>query len=69
VTQIGLRARQIRIARGEAQEAVARRADIATTTLNRIENGRNQPSLDTVVRLAAALEVSVTELMDTTTAA
>lgn len=63
MTQIALRVRTIRAQRGESQEAVARRADIATATFSRIENGRNQPSLDTLIAIAAALEVTVDDLL------
>jgi transcriptional regulator with XRE-family HTH domain len=63
MTQIGIRARAIRTRRGESQEAVARNARVSIATYQRIENGHNQPSLDTLVRIAAALEVSVDELL------
>jgi transcriptional regulator with XRE-family HTH domain len=62
VTQIGQRAKSIRLARGESQEAVARRADVSTATYSRIENGHNEPNLETLRRLAGALDVSLDEL-------
>ena len=64
MTQIGLRAKQIRTARGESQETVARRADIATGTYLRFENGHNQPTLPTLEKIAAALEVTVSDLVE-----
>lgn len=63
MTQIGPRAKALREQRGESQEAVARRADIATATYSRIENGLNEPSLATLVKLAAALQVSIDDLV------
>ena len=63
MTQIALNAKHIREQRGESQEAVARRANITTATYSRVENGRNAPSLDTLVRIAAALEVSLDDLV------
>ena len=64
MTQLGLKARAIREQRGESQEAVARRADISLGTYGRIENGHNAPSLETLVRVAAALEVTVDQLLE-----
>jgi transcriptional regulator with XRE-family HTH domain len=65
VTQIGDRAKAIRERRGESREAVARRAEIPYTTYWRIETGQNSPSLDVLVRIAAALEVTLDELVGT----
>jgi transcriptional regulator with XRE-family HTH domain len=45
------------------QEVVAARADIAKMHLSKIENGSGNPSLGTLRRLAAALELSITELV------
>jgi transcriptional regulator with XRE-family HTH domain len=63
VTQIGQRAKALRTERGESQEAVARRADISTATYSRIEKGLNEPSLETLRRLAGALDVSIDDLV------
>lgn len=45
------------------QDEVATRADIAKMHLSKIENGSGNPSLGTLRRLAAALELSTTELV------
>lgn len=63
MTQIGQRAKALRTERGESQEAVARRADISTATYSRIEKGLNEPSLETLRRLAGALDVSIDDLV------
>jgi transcriptional regulator with XRE-family HTH domain len=63
MSQIGNNARTIRLRRGESQEAVARRADISTGTLIRIEQGYNEPTIGTLTKIAAALEVPVAELL------
>lgn len=39
-------------------------AGISTSTLSRVERGLHQPSLPTLRKLAAALEVSLAELVD-----
>jgi transcriptional regulator with XRE-family HTH domain len=55
----------IKLLRGERpQEDVAHEAGISTSTLSRVERGLHQPSLPTLRKLAAALDVSVAELID-----
>jgi len=63
MSQIGERAKRVRLAKGDTQEGVARRAEIALATYMRIESGRNQPTVDTLVKIAGALDVSVAELV------
>ena len=63
MSEIGQRAKGIRWAKGDTQEAVARRAGIALATYMRIESGRNEPTVDTLVKIAGALDVSVAELV------
>lgn len=55
--------RRLRLQRGLSQEAVAHRADISYTTLAKIESGRSNPTWTTVCRVAAALEVTLVELV------
>jgi transcriptional regulator with XRE-family HTH domain len=47
----------LRRRRGLARAALARRADVGTDTLLRIESGERAPRLDTLLKLADALEV------------
>jgi transcriptional regulator with XRE-family HTH domain len=53
----------VRQARGESQEAIARKAGVALGTLVRIENGHNEPTIDTLQRIADALEVDLMSLI------
>ena len=55
---------RIRQARKLSQENVAERASVHRTQITLIENGRRQPGVETIVRLAGALEVSVGSLFD-----
>ena len=55
---------RIRQARKLTQEALAERAQIHRTQITLIETGRRQPGIETVVRLAGALEVSPESLFD-----
>lgn len=55
----------IKLLRGERpQEDVAHAAGISTSTLSRLERGLHQPSLPTLRKLAAALDVSLAELIE-----
>jgi len=58
----GHRVREIRMKRGLTQQAIANRADIPQTHVSDIELGFKLPNLLTVVRLANALECTVTDL-------
>lgn len=52
----------MRAERGLSQEEVGRRAEIHPTWISHIESGRNNPAWGSVRRIAAALEVRVSEL-------
>jgi len=57
------RLRALRLANGMSQTELARRTNMAASTLSRLESGDRQLSVDQVVPLAAALGVSVSELI------
>ncbi len=59
---IGKAIRQVREKRGLTQEAVAHNAGITTATFGVIERGLSNPTWATVKSIAAALEVSISEL-------
>lgn len=63
MSHMGDHIKRLRLNRGDSQEAVARRADISTGTYIRVERGYNEPSLETLRRIAAALEVGIEELV------
>jgi transcriptional regulator with XRE-family HTH domain len=55
---------RLRKAKGLSQEKLARLADVANNTLIKMESGENQnPTLETLKKVAKALEVSVGELI------
>ncbi|MBZ6085374.1 helix-turn-helix domain-containing protein [Streptomyces olivaceus] len=60
---IGKHMRDARLHANLTQEAVALRADIRIATYSRIENGHASPSLDTLIRIAYALDVPLTDLV------
>lgn len=56
----------LKAARGAAdmtQEQLANEAGIGQAHLSRIENGRHDPSIRMVAKIASALKVSVADLM------
>jgi len=56
---------RLRKAKGLSQEKLARLADVANNTLIKMESGENQnPTLDTLKKVAKALNVSVDELIN-----
>ena len=61
---IGNKLRKLRKKKKLSQEKLARLADISLNTLTKIESGFAQkPTIQTVVKLAKALEVSLDELV------
>lgn len=53
---IGDHLREVRIAEGLSQEALAAKAGLDRKTVNRIENGLFSPSIDTLMRLCQILD-------------
>jgi transcriptional regulator with XRE-family HTH domain len=48
---------------GLTQEALGHRADFHPTEVNRIERGRRNPGLLTIVKLSAALDIPASDLL------
>ncbi|UJA21641.1 helix-turn-helix transcriptional regulator [Thermoleophilia bacterium SCSIO 60948] len=59
---LGRAVRALRLERGLTQRELARAADLNVTWLSHIEAGRPNPAWGTVARIAAALDVPVSEL-------
>jgi transcriptional regulator with XRE-family HTH domain len=61
---LGKRIRALRQSRSErlTQEELAERADISVSFLSMIERGERAPHLETLLRIASALQVGVGEL-------
>ena len=57
------RIRSLRLERGLTQEALCERAEVSVDAVNRIENGTRVPTIDTLEKIALALGVSTTELL------
>lgn len=60
---VGANIRKAREARGLPQDELAHRAEIHTTYLSGVENGRRNITMNVLERIAAALGMSETELV------
>jgi transcriptional regulator with XRE-family HTH domain len=56
--------RRLRIARHLSLSELARATQMSKGTLSGVENGRSNPTVDTLVSLAGALRVSLSELLE-----
>ena len=56
--------KRLRVRKGLSQDALARKADITREYVNKLEAGRYDPTVGVLKRLAKALGVPVTELLE-----
>jgi transcriptional regulator with XRE-family HTH domain len=63
VRNLGVRVREIRKERGLTQRVLACRMNVPRTYISKVEMGRVVPTLSTLSRIAAALDVTVTDLL------
>jgi len=61
---LGTNLREARERLGLTQEQVAERSGVHATEVSRIEGGKRDPQVSTVIRLANALEVKPGRLLD-----
>lgn len=62
--KLGRRIRELRLAAGLTQAELARRTGIHRPNIARVEAGRHTPSLETLARLAQAIGVPTTRVLD-----
>jgi transcriptional regulator with XRE-family HTH domain len=61
---IGLRIKSLRRSEGLSQEELAERMGISSKYLSSIERGKENPTLDTLIRLANALKIEPSEIFN-----
>jgi transcriptional regulator with XRE-family HTH domain len=61
--QFGENVRKFRVMRKLSQEELANRAELHRTQITLIENGKRCPRLDTIYKLASALQVKPEKLL------
>ncbi len=64
LTQFADNVRRIREARGISQTALALLADISRPRLNQLEQAKQDPRLSTVLKIARALKVPLSTLLE-----
>lgn len=61
---LGVRIKELRKTRGLSQERLSGKIDIDPKHISRVESGRSFPSLDTLEKLANALQVEVKDFFE-----
>lgn len=61
---IGDRIRQLRRRRGFSQEQFAKALDISTATLSAYENGKTQPPMNVIMKIALMFNTSTDHVLD-----
>ena len=61
--ELHMRLRTLRSQNGLSVRTLARRAEMSYTFVSNVENGKADPSLSTLRRLAKALDITVSELI------
>lgn len=64
VNSLGSRVRQLRVERGLQQRQLAEQAGLTPSLVSQLESGRLTPSLHTLGKIAAALNVRIGSLLD-----
>ena len=64
-TVLGANLRRLRVAARMSLSELARATGVGKATLSAVENGRGNPTVDTLATLAAAFGVPVADLLDT----
>ena len=62
VVQLGMRIRYLRKEKGWSQEDLALEADVNKNYICDLENGRRNPSLEILEKIAIALQITLSEL-------
>ena len=65
-SKVGENIRTLRMKRGLTQEMLAEEAELSPSYLSYLESGRKTASLDALIRIAAALQVTVDRLLGET---
>jgi len=63
--QFGKRVRELRLAKGLSQEALALKAELDRTYMTGIENGKRNVSIQNIGKVIAALEISIQDFFTT----
>ena len=59
---IGIRIKHLRQERGLSQEALSEKVGISSKYISSIERGKENPTLDIIIKLASALQVEIEDV-------
>lgn len=62
--QFGQRVRELRLAKGLSQEALALKAEIDRTYMTSVENGKRNVAIQNIGRIIDALEISIPDFFN-----
>ncbi len=63
-TRLRMTIKRLRAKHGLTQQALARKAGVTREYIARLETGQHDPALSTLTKLAKALKVKMTELLE-----
>ena len=63
LTSFGMALREVRLASGQSQEALALKVGLDRTFVSATERGRKNPTLVSMLRLCEGLDVSLAQLL------
>ena len=64
LSYIGLKIKELRKRKNLSQEELAELIDINFRTIQRIETGKNTPSLETLLKLSEALDINIQDFFN-----
>ncbi len=64
LVSIGNRVKNLRIDKGLSQEELARRIDFDRTYLSRVESGKQNMTVETLLKICEGLDVTIKEFFD-----
>ncbi|WP_461641507.1 helix-turn-helix domain-containing protein [Labilibaculum euxinus] len=62
--QFGKRVKELRLAKGLSQEALALKAEVDRTYMTSVENGKRNVAIQNIGRIIAALDISIPDFFN-----
>ncbi|PKQ65917.1 transcriptional regulator [Labilibaculum filiforme] len=62
--QFGKRVRELRLAKGLSQEALALKAEVDRTYMTSVENGKRNVAIQNIGKIIAALDISIQDFFN-----
>jgi transcriptional regulator with XRE-family HTH domain len=62
--QFGKRVKELRLAKGLSQEALALKAEVDRTYMTSVENGKRNVAIQNIGKIIAALDISISDFFN-----